>query len=266
MNSATINGIEISYGDRGSGRPIVFLHAFPLNQSMWNDQVEALSGDYRVITPDWRGFGGSSPGPATMDDFADDLAGLLDHLGVTEPIICGLSMGGYAAMAFLRRHPGRISALILADTRSTPDTEEARRTRLETAASVRRDGVAILLPGMTQRLLGQSTLATRPDIVERVNSMILSANSEGVARALEAMAAREDSTGLLRNVDVPTLIICGEEDVLTPPAEASQMSRAVHGSQLTLIAGAGHLPNIEKSAEFNETVMAFLRNARTLNG
>jgi len=265
MNRAIINGIEISYGDRGSGRPIVFLHAFPLNRSMWDDQVEALSVDYRVITPDWRGFGGSSPGPttmATMDAFADDLAGLLDHLTVTEPIICGLSMGGYAAMAFLRRHPGRIAALILADTRATPDTDEARRTRLETAASVRRDGVSTLVPGMTRRLLGESTLSTRPDIVERINSMILSAKPEGVALALEAMAARGDSSGLLRTVEVPTLIICGEEDVLTPPAESSLMSRAVKGSQLALIPGAGHLPNIEKSAEFNETVMAFLRNAR----
>lgn len=260
MKKAIINGIELCYRDAGHGPPLVFLHAFPLNQSMWNGQFDRFSMDHRVVTFDWRGFGQSSlgPEPSTLDSFASDLAGLLDHLEIEKAVICGLSMGGYATFAFLRAHAHRLAGLILADTRSTPDTEQARQARIETAARVRRDGPASLLPGMTEKLLGKTTLAGRPDIVERINAIIRSGNSEGIAQALLAMAARPDSSDLLAGIACPTLFICGEEDTLTPTDESERMSRAVPGSRLEIIRNAGHLPNIEKNDVFNDTVSRFL--------
>ena len=263
MNHSIINGIKLCYRDEGSGPPLVFLHAFPLNQGMWDDQFVAFSKKYRVIAPDFRGFGQSQLGEqaTTIESFADDLAGLLDHLSIEKAVFCGLSMGGYAAFAFLRKYPGRIAGLILADTRASADGEESRRARHDTAATVRREGPAALIPGMSQKLLGKTTLASRPDIVERINSIILTGNAEGIAQALIAMAARPDSSDMLGGISFPTLVISGEEDTIIPHEEATGLSRAIPGSEIVIIPAAGHLPNIEKIEEFNDTVTRFLTSA-----
>jgi len=261
-----VNGAELAHRDELSGEeseaPIVFLHAFPLNQSMWDDQAPAFSDRHRVITFDWRGFGGSRLGPetATMNHFADDLARLLNELGIKRAIICGLSMGGYAAFAFYRKYAGMISALILADTRAKADTEEGRKARRDTAELVRRSGPSALVEMMIPKLIGATTLRNDPHIAERVRKMIESNTAEGIAQASLAMAAREDSTDLLERIDCPSLVVVGAEDNLTPPSEAENMCGAIRNARLEVIAGAGHLPNIEQADVFNLAIARFIEN------
>jgi 3-oxoadipate enol-lactonase len=257
-----INGI--AYRDEGAGRPIVFLHAFPLNQTMWDEQVAALASTHRVITFDWRGFGESplGNGISTMEDWADDLAGLLHGLSIERAIIGGLSMGGYASFAFHRKYPEKISALILADTRATADNEEVKRGRYEMAELARDKGAPALIKAledkMLPRLLGETTQRTKPAVVERVKAMIESGQPEGIAQALLAMAVRPDSTDLLPQIGCPTLIIVGNEDNLTPPSESEKIGQAIPDSTLAIIDDAGHLPNIEQPGSFNLVISRFL--------
>jgi 3-oxoadipate enol-lactonase len=250
----------IAYRDQGSGNPIVFLHAFPLNQTMWDEQVAAFASNHRVITFDWRGFGESplGNGISTMEDFADDLAGLLNRLSIEQAIICGLSMGGYASFAFQRKYSERISALILADTRATSDNEEGKQGRYEMAELARDKGASAVVDKMLPRLLGETSQRKKPALVERVKAMIESAQPEGIAQALLAMAGRLDSTGLLPQIGCPALIIVGNEDKLTPPSESEKISQAIPDSTLAIIGDAGHLPNIEQPASFNSVISDFL--------
>lgn len=261
MNEILAGGVQLAYHDVGAGEPIVFLHAFPLNQTMWNEQVAALSRNYRVITFDWRGFGASDAGETevTMNVFADDLAALLDELQIESATICGLSMGGYAAFAFYRKYAHRVKALILADTRASADTEEGKKGRYEMAALARKSGAAALVEPMTPKLLGVTSLQNKPTLVERVQQMIRAAQSEGVARALLAMAQRDDATDLLAHINCPTLIIVGSEDKLTPPSDAEKMSQSIPRARLEVIATAGHLSNLEQSETFNRLVADFLQ-------
>ena len=225
MKTTRVNDVELCYRDAGEGQPIVFLHAFPLDQTMWDDQVSHFSSSYRVITLDWRGFGKSSlgEGPSTMAAFASDVAALLDFLKIDKATICGLSMGGYAAMSFVREHADRVRALVLADTRAAADTDEGRQNRLKMAALAREEGPAAIAEQMITKLLGATTLSTRANVVERVRAMILANRREGIARALIGMAERPDSTSVLSGITFPVLIVVGEEDTLTPPAEAEVM-------------------------------------------
>lgn len=261
MNRIKIHDAELAYRDVGQGLPVVFLHAFPLNQSMWDEQVAEFSRTHRVITFDWRGFGDSNLGSSdsSMPNFAGDLAGLLDRLGVGTATICGLSMGGYAAFAFCRNYPARVKALILCDTRATTDTEEGKRARFETAELTRSQGTSVIVEQMIPKLLGETTLKTRPHIADRVRQMIEATNPEGIAKALIGMAGRDDSTDLLAKLTCPTLVVVGEEDKLTPPSEAEILSAAIRGSQLALIPQAGHLANLESATMFNRVVSEFLK-------
>jgi pimeloyl-ACP methyl ester carboxylesterase len=260
MKKIKINGAELAYRDAGSGNPIVFLHAFPLNQTMWDDQVPDLASNHRVISFDWRGFGNSSLGDgiSTMDTFADDLAGLLNGLSIDQAVICGLSMGGYAAFAFYRKYSGKVSALILADTKPQADTEEGRQGRYEMAELARREGASTLVETMIPRLIGETTLRNNPEVGERLKKMIESAQPEGIAQALIAMAGRKDSTEMLSGITCRTLIIVGKEDKLTPPSDAERMEQAIKGSSIKIIQNAGHLPNIEQKESFNQAVSLFL--------
>jgi pimeloyl-ACP methyl ester carboxylesterase len=260
MKTALVNRVSISYRDEGEGKPLIFLHAFPLSQRMWDDQVAAFSGTRRVITFDWRGFGESSLAESSSDmtAFADDLAALMDFLGIERAVICGLSMGGYAALSFLRTYADRLEALILADTRATADTDEGRRNRLAMTALVREDGPTAIVEQMTSRLLGAKSLRNNPGAVQRVRKMIEANRSEGIARALLGMAARPDSTALLSEIRCPTLIVVGQDDILTPPSESEAMAREIAGSKLAIIPGVGHLPNIEAPEEFNRILAEFL--------
>jgi pimeloyl-ACP methyl ester carboxylesterase len=273
MNKAVIHDVELAYRDLGNGNktgaPVVFLHAFPLNQTMWDDQVKYLSPGRRVITFDWRGFGGSSLGaePTTMGRFADDLAGLLRRLEVERAVVCGLSMGGYAAFAFYKKYASMVAALILADTRAGVDTEAGKQNRHATAALARKSGPGALVDVMTPKLLGPAALRDDSPIVgrrpaERVREMIESNSAEGVAQASLAMAARDDSTDLLGEIRCPSLVIVGAEDGLTPPGEAEKMSRGIPRAGLRIIPDAGHLSNLERPDDFNVAIAEFIAELR----
>jgi pimeloyl-ACP methyl ester carboxylesterase len=258
---ARIRGAEIAYDVRGSGPALLLLHAFPLGMAQWDEQSRALSGAGQVVRFDARGFGGSAPGDGllTMERIADDAAGLLDHLQLAAATVCGLSMGGYAAFAFARSHATRLRGLVLADTKAPADSDQARRVRAEQADKVRKDGTVAIADAVIPKLLGQTTHATRPQVVARVRELILANSPRGVTDALAGLAARADSTPTLRQIRVPTLVICGEEDAITPPAESEAMHAAIAGSTLELIPKAGHLANLEAPDAFNRALEAFLK-------
>jgi pimeloyl-ACP methyl ester carboxylesterase len=257
---ARVRAIEIAYEDEGRGRPVVLLHGFPFNRSLWRGQAESSSASCRVVAPDLRGHGETSvvAGPATMEEMAEDLAALLDELGVGRAVVGGLSMGGYVALAFLRAYPERVGALVLADTRAQADTDDARRAREETARRALSDGMGPIAGMMLPKLLAPATREGRPDLVARVRGMILGTKPEGAAAALRGMAQRRDQTDLLETIRVPTLIIVGSEDVLTPPADSEAMHAKIEGSRLVKIEGAGHVSNLERPGEFDRALAEFL--------
>lgn len=261
MKRASVHGIEMAYDDVGSGPAVVLLHGYPFNRSLWREQVEALSASYRVITPDLRGFGETTiaDGTATMTEMANDVAALLDQIDIKRITLGGLSMGGYVALAFYRRFPLRVRALILADTRAHADTDEARSNRAEQAQTVLQDGMAAIADDFLKKALALSTIAEQPEIVARVREMILSTDPRGAAAALHGMAARIDQTDYLPRILAPALIIVGSLDKLTPPPDSELMHREIRGSRLEVIEGAAHISNLERPVEFNHALAAFLQ-------
>jgi 3-oxoadipate enol-lactonase len=263
MTVTRIDDIQMAYTDAGVGRPVVLIHGYPFNRSLWNEQVAALSSSYRVITPDLRGFGETDPskGPATMNQMADDVARLMDHLRISQAVVGGLSMGGYVALAFYKQFPSRVRALVLADTRAQADTEEAKQTRAQQAEKALSEGMAGIADGMLPKLLTPETVSKRPEVVKRVRDMMLKTKPEGAASALLGMAEREDQTSLLSTITSPTLILVGAEDAITPVADSEKMHNAIAGSRLVVIENAGHVSNLERTDEFNQNLIDFLRNA-----
>ena len=255
-----IAGADIRHDVQGSGPDVIFLHAFPLGLTMWDEQAKGLADVARVIRFDARGFGGSSPndGALGMDRFADDAAALLDHLGVDKAVVAGCSMGGYACFAMMRRHPGRVRALVLQDTRAGADSAEARVGRATLANRVLAEGASAAADAFLPRLLGASTQRDRSDLVDRVRALILGNRPRGIADALLGLGARLDSTPTLAKIQVPTLVVVGEEDVLTPPAEAEVMASAIAGAKLAIVPKAGHLANWEQPEAYNAALRAFL--------
>ena len=247
--------------ETGTGLPLVLLHAFPLNASMWMPQREALGTSYRVITPDQRGFGGTQLGhdEPSLDEVADDVATMLSARKLDRVVLGGLSMGGYVAMAFMRRHRERVSALILADTKIGADSPEAAANRRRIADEVVAAGTsAQLVDELLPALLGETTRERRALVLGRVKALLEKAPPYAVAWAQRAMAERPDSTDDLATVDVPTLVVVGEEDTLSPPAEAELIAKTIPGAQLVRIPDAGHLSAMEAPAEFNSAVTDFL--------
>jgi 3-oxoadipate enol-lactonase len=240
-----------------SSVPVVFLHAFPLSPAMWQGQAAALSGT-RVLTPSFPGFGGRAPGGTTLDDFADAVVADMDAAGIGRAVVVGLSMGGYVAFRLYARWTERVAALVLADTKATADDEAARAKRTDQAERARREGVAWLVDAMVPVLLGETTLAERPNVKKSVVDAIAGADAEGVARALEAMRDRPDSTGDLARIEVPVLAIAGEEDQVTPVAGARHIAEGVVDGRLVVIPKAGHLSNLEDVSAFNSALLSFL--------
>ncbi|MDQ1558216.1 MAG: hypothetical protein QOD32_1276 [Pyrinomonadaceae bacterium] len=263
MSVARVRGIELAYESSGAGLPIVLLHGFPFNRTLWREQVEALRDRHRVITVDLRGHGETTAtrDPATMEAMAGDVAALLNELHITRVALGGLSMGGYVAFAFYRLFPERVSALVLADTRAQADTEEARRMREETATRALGEGMHTIAEAMLPKLLAPATHAERPEIVARVREMILNTDPQGAASALRGMAVRRDQTEFLGEINCPTLVVVGSLDQITPLADSERMNRAIRGSRLEVIAGAGHVSNVERPSEFNRALENFLREA-----
>lgn len=255
-----VRDTEIAYEDVGSGPAVVLLHGYPFNRSLWQAQAEALRPNYRVITPDLRGHGASAvgPAPATIELMAGDVLALLNHLNIDSATIGGLSMGGYVAFACYRLFAPRVRALILAATRAQADTEEAKQNRADQAAKALREGMEQIADDLLPKLLASNNVAKQPEVVKQLREMMANTKPEGAVAALQAMATREDQTSLLPNIKVPTLILVGDQDAIIPLADAELMHRGINGSRLQVIAGAGHVLNLEKPAEFNAAIEKFL--------
>ena len=257
---------RLSVREAGSGTPLVLLHAFPLSARMWESQLDELPGsdgtDARLLAVDLRGFGGTPLGTdaPSLDLLADDIALLLDAAGIEQAVLGGLSMGGYVAMAFARRHPERLSGLLLADTKGTADTETARTNRERIAKAVlARDSVRLLVDEqLPAPLLGETTAKRCPKLVDYVAELIGEASPAAVAWAQRAMAARPDSLAALGSVDVPALVIVGAEDTLTPVPDAEVLAGALPQAELTILPGAGHLSALEVPEAFNTAVRSLL--------
>jgi len=257
-----VRGIEIAYEDVGSGPSVVLLHGYPFNRSMWREQVEELRQNHRVIVPDLRGLGESqvTPGPATMESMALDVASLLETLDISRATIGGLSMGGYVALAFYRLFPLRARSLLLADTRSQGDTEEGKQNREQQAEKVMSEGMEAIVDTLLPKLLSPETVVERPDTVRRLREMIVGTEPEGAASALRGMAVRQDHTSFLSRIIAPTLIVVGSKDALTPVADSELMHREIGGSRLQIIEGAGHVSNLERPEEFNRALVKFIND------
>ncbi len=260
MRMLATGGGAIAYDVQGEGPPLLLLHAFPLGLAMWDVQVAALRAQHQVVRFDARGFGASPPGDGllSMERIADDAAALLDQLGIGRAVVCGLSMGGYAAFAMVRNHGDRLSGLVLADTRAGADSPDARAGRAALAEKVRREGAVAAADAFVPKLLGDTTKRERPQVVARVREIVLGNPPRGIADALAGLAARADSTPTLREIRVPTLVVCGEEDTLTPPAESEALRDGIAGSRLVLLPRAGHLANLEEPDAFNRALLGFL--------
>jgi len=251
--------LTIAYDDVGTGAPVVLMHAFPANRRQWGPQLPALSSICRCLAPDFRGFGESDArGAGSVDDYADDIARLLDALSLERAVIGGVSLGGYVTFAFWRRHPSRVRALILSDTRARSDTERDMARRRELIALARASGPVAIADRMIEGLIGKTTRRRQPELVRSVHRMLASATVDGIVGALDAMMHRPDATGDLATIAVPTLIIVGDEDVATPIRDAEIMHAGIPRSRLAIIPGAGHLSNVERPAAFNALVSEFL--------
>jgi len=256
---AMCGGIEIGYDDVGSGDAVVFLHGFPHRRGLWKAQTDALVDRARCIACDLRGFGETSATPPySMDQYADDVAALLDVLRVQRVVVCGLSMGGYVAFSFWRRHRERVRGLVLLDTRAGADSDETRLKRDAMIELARAKGSAGVADAMIAGMVGKRTREKCPEVVDAVHRMLESAPVDGVIGALGALRDRADSTATLGTIDVPTMVVVGDEDVLTPPSEAALLHAGIRGSSLQVVAGAGHVSNVERPAAVNHLISEYL--------
>jgi 3-oxoadipate enol-lactonase len=255
---------EIFYEVLGSGPPIVLLHPFPANHDLWKPAAQALVTRYRIILPDLRGHGdsGVGEGPATMEKHASDLARVLDHEGIGRATFAGVSIGGYVLFEFWRKFRPRVEALILCNTKAQADTSEARAGRLQAAADVRERGTEPFFESLVPKLIGKTTLSTRPDLVEGALRMMRKMSAEDVALVQKGMAERSDSVETLKGINVPTLIVTGDEDIFTGVSEAELMQRNIPGSQMKVIAKAGHYSPWEQPEEVGKLLRQFLDNVR----
>jgi 3-oxoadipate enol-lactonase len=257
-----IKGNKVSYYDEGKGEtPIIFIHGFPFNKSMWNDQVTLLSADHRVIAYDVRGHGGSQAGVEefTVDQFANDLFLLMDALMIKKAVICGLSMGGYVVLNALTKQRERIAGLILADTQCAADTEEGKDKRRKTIAFIKKNGLKEYAEESMKNLFAPQSFTDKKEQVAFVKTMILHTDADNICKTLEALATRSETCSTLDKVKIPTLILVGKEDKVTPLAAAQKMQELVTDSQLHIIDGAGHMSNLENLTDFTEHVKAFLK-------
>ncbi|MFJ3307270.1 alpha/beta fold hydrolase [Streptomyces sp. NPDC086549] len=261
MTVTSVNGITVAYDDEGAGgTPLVLVHGHPFDRTMWAPQLAEFAAGRRVIVPDLRGYGGSEviPGITPLETFARDVAALLDRLGVKEALIGGLSMGGQIVMEFQRLFPERVTGLILCDTFPGAETEEGKRARDTMAVRLLAEGMAGYADEVLDKMIAPHNVTGLPAVAAHVLGMMRGTSPEGAAAALRGRAQRPDYGAVLAGVRVPTLIVVGSDDEYTPVPEAEAMHRAVPGSRLAVIEGAGHLPNLERPAEFNDILRRFL--------
>lgn len=253
--------ITIAYDDVGHGSPLVLVHGHPFNRSMWRPQADHFSRrGWRVIAPDLRGYGQSSiiPGTTPLTTFARDIATLLDHLEIGRAVIGGLSMGGQIVMEFARLFPERLRALILADTTAEAETEEGKRERRATADRLLEEGMDPYARDVLPKMLARYNVDALPDVADAVFKMMQTTPPEGAAAALRGRAERRDFTRDLAKIDVPALVVVGRDDEFTPVSAAERIDATLPCARLAVIDGAGHMPNLERPAEFNDALGALL--------
>ncbi|HEX9614543.1 MAG TPA: alpha/beta fold hydrolase [Bacteroidota bacterium] len=258
-----INGLMMNYQERGlpQGLPVVFIHGFPFSHAMWNSQMMAIPQGTRAISYDVRGHGSSEAGDGqfSIEYFADDLIGLLNELGIGKAVLCGLSMGGYIALRAHERHPDRVQGLILCDTRSEADSNEARIKRANQAKGVKENGVKAFAEGFVKAVFAPATFKSNPAAIESIRTIIEKTSPLAISGTLLALAARTDTTASLASVNVPTLILVGEHDSLTPPSASEAMHKHIKGSTLHVIPDAAHMSNIENAPVFNKHLVEFVK-------
>jgi len=265
MTSIALPTGELAYVDRGSGVPLLLVHGFPLDHTMWSAQIDALAAHARVVAPDLRGFGrtplaaGDEARGITMEAYADDLAALLNALAIDEPVLlAGFSMGGYVAWQFVRKYRARLRALVACDTRAAADTEEARAGRLKMAAHVAEWGSGRVAELMGPNLFAPASFEKLRQVVAAVRQVVERTSPAGIAAAQRGMAARPDVTGLLPQIDVPTLVLVGEHDAISPPTEMKSIAAAIPEAELVVIPHAGHMTTMENPAAVNEALVRFV--------
>jgi 3-oxoadipate enol-lactonase len=261
-----VNNFPLSYDDLGEGSvPIIFLHGYPFDKSMWAEQVEFLKPSFRSIACDIRGFGKSKDEKTSLSIhlFGDDLIAFMDKLGIEKAIICGLSMGGFIALNAMKKSPDRFDALILCDTQCIADTTQLKETRHKIIDKIESDGASNFNEGFLKSVFHKDSLSNKPELVEQLRTVVF-ANSENIIiKGLEALAGRAETCSSLDAISIPTLIICGREDEVTPLSESEFMHSKIKGSILKVIDNAGHVSNLEQAEEFNKHLADFLS---TLNG
>jgi pimeloyl-ACP methyl ester carboxylesterase len=247
--------------DQGSGQVVVLVHGFPLDHSMWREQIDALAAHYRVIAPDLRGFGQSEPveGTLTMAAMAADLLKMLDALEISGPVVvCGLSMGGYVAMQFWKQYENRLRGLVLCDTRAMGDTPEAATNRLAMAEKVMKEGSQVVAEAMLPKLFAPECEKSQPEIVQQTKEVILKTAPATIAAAQRGMAERPDMRSTLTIMKLPTLVVCGEQDVISPLEEMKFMAEALPQGRFEVIKDAGHMSPLEKPQAFNTVLLNWL--------
>ena len=258
-----VNDFTLSYDDVGEGRvPIIFLHGFPFDKTMWKSQIEFLQTSYRLIACDIRGFGKSKDErtPLSISLFADDLIEFMDKLEIDKAIICGLSMGGYITLNAAKRFPDRFEALILCDTQCIADTPEVKEKRLNTIAKIEAEGVADFNEGFIKSVFHKDSLTDKKELVEEVRNVVFANSQHIIIQGLLALAVRTEACSTLDKIRIPTLIICGREDAVTPLKQSEYLKQHILGSTLEVIDNAGHVSNLEQPNEFNEHISEFLIN------
>ena len=254
------NGIAWQESGEAGAPPVIFIHAFPLDRTQWDEQAALVEKNFRVLRYDVRGLGESEVGGGqyTIEQFADDLFALMDERKIGRAAVCGISMGGYIALRAAERSPERFSALILCDTRSEADGNEAKLKR-HTAMKAVQKNLATYADTFMRATLAEETLSGAPAVTGKVRAIISRQSPAGVCGALLAMAARTDTTEALPNMKMPVLILVGEKDSLTPPSASEAMKKSLPDAELRVIPGASHLSNFDRPQVFNEHLSAFLR-------
>ena len=265
MATVDLGAIQVGFDDKGTGAPLVLVHGHPFDRSMWRPQLEHFSAaGWRVVAPDLRGYGETSvvPGKTPLDTFVGDIVGLLDHLGLDDVVLAGLSMGGQIVMEFYRLLPARVRALVLADTSAKAETEEGKRARHESADRLLREGMGLYADEVLARMVAPANIATLPAVAEHVLRMMRGTSPAGAAAALRGRAERPDYVAMLAEVAVPTLVVVGRDDDFTPISEAELIAEQVPQATLCVIDGAAHMPNLERPAAFNAAFAEFLETLR----
>jgi len=263
-----IGDIDLHTVVRGSGVPLLLLHGFPLDHTMWDAQFDPFAHRCRVIAPDQRGFGRTPLGRQTLtiESLADDVAALLDAMQIRErAIVCGLSMGGYVALALHRKYASRVRALLLCDTRANADTAAGAADRIALIERVHATGSAAVVDTMLPKLVAATTFEQQPHVVERIRQMMLRTAPATMVAALRALATRPDATPHLPDIAVQTLALAGEHDAITPVDVMNAMADAIPQCQRAVIPGAGHMSPMERPAEFNAAVLDFLNQPGVLH-